>query len=125
MESVTTTRESHSVPAFLGTPAGRFRAVAIAEALSWAALLIGMLLKYVISDNETGVQVFGPIHGAIFMLYVVVALLTWRALRWSAGVAVWALVASVPPFGTLVFERWADRAGHLGEIPPPRRTAEA
>jgi len=113
------------VPAFLGTPAGRFRAVAIAEALSWAGLLIGMLLKYVISDNETGVQVFGPIHGAVFVLYVVVALLTWRALRWSAGVAAWALIASVPPFGTLVFERWAVRAGHLGETPPPRRTAEA
>lgn len=98
-----------------GTVTGRFRAVAIAEALSWAGLLVGMLFKYAIGGSEVGVQVFGPIHGAIFVLYVGVALLTWRALRWSPAVGLLALAASVPPFGTLVFERWAVRAGHLDD----------
>ena len=63
------------MPSILGTPAGRFRVVAIAEAISWAALLIGMFFKYVVVENEVGVQIFGPIHGAIFVLYVIVALL--------------------------------------------------
>jgi integral membrane protein len=107
------------VSTFLGTPAGRFRAVAIAEALSWAGLLVGMLFKYVVVGNEIGVQVFGPIHGVIFVLYVIVALMTWAALRWSTGVGFVAVLASIPPFGTWIFERWALRHGHLDDPPPP------
>lgn len=109
----------------IGTPAGRFRVVAVAEALSWAGLLVGMLVKYVLSDNEIGVQVFGPVHGAIFLLYVGVALLTWGALRWSPGVALLALVAAVPPFGSIVFERWATHAGHLDDPRDPAEPARA
>lgn len=101
----------------LGTPAGRFRVVAIAEALSWAGLLIGMAVKYLGSGSEVGVQVFGPVHGAIFILYVLVALATWRALQWGTGTALLALVASIPPFGTWVFERWALKTGRLGYTP--------
>ncbi|MDQ1620237.1 MAG: hypothetical protein QOE19_2806, partial [Actinomycetota bacterium] len=37
--------------------------VALTEALSWAGLLIGMLFKYVLADDERGVQFFGPVHG--------------------------------------------------------------
>ncbi len=108
-----------------GTVTGRFRAVAIAEALSWAGLLVGMLFKYAIGGSEVGVQVFGPIHGAVFVLYVGVALLTWRSLAWSPVVGLLALAASVPPFGTLVFERWAVRAGHLDGAPPTPGAATA
>lgn len=110
---------------FLGTPAGRFRAVAIAEALSWAGLLIGMLVKYVVVENEIGVQVFGPIHGLIFVLYVIVALLTWAALRWSPAVGLVAVLASIPPFGTWIFERWALRRGHLDGPEGPAEPARA
>jgi integral membrane protein len=98
------------------TPATRFRAVAIAEAVTWAGLLVGMVFKYLVVENPVGVQVFGPIHGAVFVLYVLVSLLTARALRWSAGTTVLALVASVPPFGSVVFERWARTHGRLGEL---------
>ncbi len=103
------------MPSLLTSPVGRFRAVAVAEALSWAGLLAGMLVKHVLGASEVGVQVFGPIHGVIFLLYVAVALATWGALRWSSPVALLALVAAVPPFGSIVFERWATRAGHLDE----------
>lgn len=98
------------------TPATRFRAVAVAEAITWAGLLVGMVFKYLVVMNEVGVKVFGPIHGAVFVLYVVVSLLTARSLRWSPGVTAWALVASIPPFGSIVFERWARTHGRLGEL---------
>ena len=62
-----------------------FRAVAIAEALTWVGLLAGMYVKYVPETSEVGVQVFGPIHGAVFVLYVAVTLLTARRLRGSPG----------------------------------------
>jgi integral membrane protein len=100
-----------------GTPAARFRAVAIAEAVSWAGLLIGMFFKYVVIEHEVGVQVFGPVHGIIFMVYVAVTLVTWGALRWSTGTGVLAVLASVPPFGSWVFERWAARHGRLDPAP--------
>lgn len=98
------------------TPATRFRAVAIAEAVTWAGLLVGMVVKYLVIENEVGVKVFGPVHGAVFVAYVLVTLLVARPLRWTPGVTLLALVASVPPFGSIVFERWARRTGRLGEL---------
>jgi integral membrane protein len=91
-----------------------FRIVAVAEALSWLGLLIGMLFKYVISDTEVGVKVFGPIHGAIFVTYVLTCLVVRGPLRWSGSTLLLALAASIPPFGSLVFEQWASRTGRLG-----------
>lgn len=104
--------------AFLSTPVGRFRAVAIAEAISWAGLLVGMFFKYVVVETGVGVSIFGPIHGVIFLIYVVVALVTWPIMRWSTGVGVLALLAAIPPFGTWVFERWALRTGRLSDPRP-------
>jgi integral membrane protein len=97
----------------LPVPARVFRALAIAEACSWAGLLIGMVFKYVVVGNEIGVQVFGPIHGALFVAYVVVALAVARRLRWSVRTLLLALGASIPPLCTLWFERWALRTGRL------------
>src|SRR5215510_557772 len=84
-----------------------FRVVAVAEALSWTGLLIGMVFKYLVVGDELGVKIFGPIHGGLFLLYVAVTVLVRRQLRWSAGTTVLAFVAGVPPLATLVFERWA------------------
>ncbi|AHI00888.1 DUF3817 domain-containing protein [Kutzneria viridogrisea] len=95
------------------TPAGRFRAIAIVEAISWAGLLIGMFFKYVVVGSEAGVHLFGPIHGVVFVAYVVLALLARKPLGWSGATTTWALVASIPPFGSVVFERWATRTGRL------------
>ncbi len=90
-----------------------FRIVAVAEALSWIGLLIGMYVKYVPETTELGVQVFGPVHGAVFVVYVVVALVAARVLGWSRWTALLALAASIPPLATVVFERWAVRTGRL------------
>ena len=95
------------------TAATAFRVVAVAEALSWLGLLIGMYVKYVPETTELGVKIFGPIHGAIFVAYVLVALVGARALRWSAGTTLLALVASVPPLASVWFERRATRTGGL------------
>jgi integral membrane protein len=82
-----------------------FRVVAIAEACSWAGLLIGMLFKYLVVGNEIGVQVFGPIHGGLFVAYVVVALVAARTFDWRLPTTLLALACSIPPFATLWFER--------------------
>jgi integral membrane protein len=100
------------------TAARLFRVVAIAEACSWAGLLVGMLFKYVLTGDDIGVTVFGPIHGALFVGYVLVALLAARVLRWDLRTLVIALVVSVPPLATLWFERWARRTGRLAQPSP-------
>jgi integral membrane protein len=95
------------------TAATAFRIVAVAEALSWVGLLIGMYVKYVPETTELGVKVFGPIHGGIFVAYVVVALVASRVLRWSPRATVLALLCSVPPLATVWFERLATRNDRL------------
>ncbi|MCF6743021.1 DUF3817 domain-containing protein [Blastococcus sp. KM273128] len=90
-----------------------FRLVAIAEAITWVGLLAGMFVKWVLQTSEVGVQVFGPIHGGVFVVYVLVALVAARVLRWSPSTTLLALAASVPPLATVWFERWATRTGAL------------
>jgi integral membrane protein len=81
-----------------------FRAVAIAEACSWAGLLIGMVFKYLVVGNEIGVHVFGPVHGALFVAYVVVTSITARTFGWRRPTTLLGLACSLPPFATLWFE---------------------
>lgn len=106
-----------------------FVVVAIAEAFSWLALLIGMVVKYGPSGTETGVQIFGPIHGGLFMAYVGLVLVVSRLARWSWLVTGVALACAVPPFATVLFERWARRRGILVPTPagpgPEPRLAES
>jgi integral membrane protein len=97
----------------LPIPGRVFRACAIGEACSWVGLLIGMFVKYVVVFDDIGVKIFGPIHGALFVLYLLVTLLAARRLRWNAGTLVLALVSSVPPLMTVWFERRAARQGRL------------
>ena len=95
-----------------------FLVVASLEAVSWLGLLIGMYVKYVTEGGERGVQVFGPVHGALFVTYGLLALLVSRRLRWSLKLTLVALACSVPPFATLVFEWWAVRRGRLHPATP-------
>ncbi|MGN6440668.1 MAG: DUF3817 domain-containing protein [Arthrobacter sp.] len=90
-----------------------FRILAVAEACSWAALLAGMYFKWIAGTTEVGVEIAGPVHGALFIGYGVAALTLWRLQRWPFLVAVLAGVSAVFPFATILFERWAGRRGYL------------
>jgi integral membrane protein len=104
----------------LRTRAGWFRLIALAEAVSWAGLLVGMYFKYLGSPRtEIGVKVFGPIHGGIFVAFVIIAMLVGAARKWDVGTWILALLASVVPLGSVIFVMWADRTARLdsGEAP--------
>jgi integral membrane protein len=90
-----------------------FVTVAVAEAVSWAALLTGMFFKYVVVRDEIGVKIAGPVHGFLFMAYLAVTVVQARLAGWRWWVTLVALVCAIPPFATLVFERWARSRGLL------------
>jgi integral membrane protein len=90
-----------------------FRAVAVIEALTWVGLITGMVLKYGPAQNESGVHLFGPLHGGAFLAYLACVVLVRSAFRWRLGLTVLALVCSVPPFASVVLELWAERTGRL------------
>ncbi|GAB3476113.1 DUF3817 domain-containing protein [Amycolatopsis cihanbeyliensis] len=96
-----------------GKAAVVFRVVAVAEAFSWAGLLVGMFLKYVVEFGEGGVPVLGMVHGVMFVLYVLVTLAVFRSLGWRPRTLLLALLASIPPLFTWAFEKWALRSGKL------------
>ena len=91
-----------------------FRVAAVAEALSWAGLLIGMFFKYVVeSSGQGGVPVLGMVHGVVFVLYLLVSLSVAKPLGWRPKTLVLALLSSIPPLFTWLFEKWALRNGRL------------
>ena len=97
------------------SPTRLYRLVARAEAVTWALLLTGMFLKYVTETTELGVQVFGMVHGVVFIAYCLVTVLLSVDRKWPVGRLVLGLGAAVPPFATVPFERYAERAGLMGD----------
>jgi integral membrane protein len=100
-----------------------FRVIATAEAISWVGLLTGMYFKYLTDAGELGVKIFGPLHGGIFVAYVLLTLLVSRTAGWGRWTTLAGLACSVPPFATLAFEVWAQRTGRLS-VPVRRSSAE-
>jgi len=96
------------------SPSLIFRRIAIAEAVTWALLLVGMFLKYGTQTTELGVRVFGMVHGVVFIAYCLVTLLVGIDQRWSRGRVLLGLVSAVPPFMTVWFDRYAERRDALG-----------
>ena len=109
--------------------AGWFRLIALAEAASWVGLLIGMYFKYLGSpQTEIGVKIFGPVHGGVFVAFLVAALIVGISHRWTAITWLLALLGSIVPLGSVIFLIWADRTGRIGagatsvNAPQPGRT---
>jgi len=96
------------------SPLHLFRRLAIAEAITWALLLLGMFLKYVTQTTDLGVRIFGMVHGVVFVAYCLGTLVVAVDQRWTARRALLGLVSSVPPFLTVWFDRYAERRDALG-----------
>ena len=83
-----------------------FRMIALTEGISFLTLLfIAMPMKYFMGMPEV-VRVVGTIHGVLFLLYVgLLAMLHFRQ-RWSFIFSLYALIASVIPFGTFMLDKY-------------------
>lgn len=89
-----------------------FRYIALIEATSFLALLVATVVKH--SDGgATGVQILGPIHGALFIAYVINVFAIRAGERWSTKVTCWVLLGAVLPFGGYVVDWWLARERHI------------
>ncbi|PWN01111.1 hypothetical protein DJ010_19865 [Nocardioides silvaticus] len=97
------------------TPRRVFRALAVAEAITWVCLLAGMFVKYVVDASEVGVQVAGPVHGTVFIAYCLATVVVGVDQRWTSGRLVLGLVSAVPPLMTVWFDRHVEARGGLDD----------
>ena len=79
----------------------KFRLVALLEAVSYLALLTATFVKRGL-DGPDLVSVLGPIHGILFLAYVLLTLLVREEQGWSGWQTILVLVASALPFGAFV-----------------------
>ncbi len=79
--------------------------MAVVEAASFLALLVATYIKYA-DDAEMGVQILGPIHGVLFIAYVLLALRLRGSAGWSYRTTFGVLLGAVVPFGGFVVDRW-------------------
>ena len=82
-----------------------FRYVALAEATSFLALLVATYFKHT-DRGELGVDILGPIHGALFLLYVGLAFVVRSQEGWSLRETLGVLIGAVLPFGGYVVDWW-------------------
>jgi integral membrane protein len=84
---------------------GRLRLYAFLEGVSLLVLVfIAMPVKYLMQD-PTWVQVIGPIHGALFLLFVFGAITVGVEEKWKFWKTTWiVLLASFIPFGTFYID---------------------
>ncbi len=89
-----------------------FRIVALLEGLSYILLLfIATPIKYFGGDPQY-VRMLGMPHGILFMVYVVIAILISKDMKWSTRTLWVVLIASVIPFGTFYIDKKYLKKSH-------------
>lgn len=85
-----------------------FRYLALAEAISFLLLIGASIVKHT-GGTELGVTILGPIHGALFLFYVVMAFILMDVAGWTRTQTFWILVGAVVPFGGFVVDWWLGK----------------
>ncbi|WP_114790921.1 DUF3817 domain-containing protein [Niabella yanshanensis] len=88
------------------TKTGRLRIIGFLEGISLLALiLIAMPLKYSF-NSPLAVQILGPVHGALFVLFVINTLSVGIEQQWKFATTTWkVLLACIIPFGTFYIDK--------------------
>lgn len=87
------------------TRIGFFRFITLLEGLSLIVLVcIAVPIKYA-GDDPSWVQLIGPIHGALFMVFAYMSWQVGTQLKWNWSEMIWKiLLASFIPFGTFYLD---------------------
>ena len=99
------------------TSFARFRVASIVEGIALLVLVVIMVMRYVVSGGETWFSsvspvwdqvssVWSPIHGLIYMIYVVLAFDLWMKMRWGLPRMLLLMFFGVIPVLSFFGERW-------------------
>ena len=101
---------------YLSSSIGRLRLLGFLEGTSLLLLVfIAVPLKYFMDDHSL-VKSIGPVHGVLFILFVINALQVGVAQHWRfTGTTMKVLVACIIPFGTFYIDNKILRAIHSQE----------
>ena len=82
------------------------RVVAVLEAISFLVLvLVAVPLKYASTKEEAGVKVMGPVHGVLFVLFVLLTIFVAADEKWRLKRTLLTLLCAVIPFGGFIADR--------------------
>jgi integral membrane protein len=89
----------------LATRVGRLRVISVVEAISFLILLTCSVLMRT-NDWPLGVQIMGPVHGVLFITYVLAVLDLRKRMDWPKPMVTRLIVAAVLPIAPFFVERW-------------------
>lgn len=82
-----------------------FRIVSFLEGISYLLLLfVAVPIKYV-NGNPEYVKMLGIPHGLLFMLYIVLAIVLKKEMKWNTKSLAIILACAVIPFGTFYVDK--------------------
>ncbi|AEW85405.1 DUF3817 domain-containing protein [Flavobacterium columnare NBRC 100251 = ATCC 23463] len=84
-----------------------FRNIALLEGVSYIVIMLNMLMikPFDLALYKLLLFPVGMSHGVLFILYVLLAFLLQRQLKWNLKTTVIILLASLIPFGTFYIEK--------------------
>jgi integral membrane protein len=89
----------------LSTNIGRLRIIGFSEGISLLILIfVAVPLKY-IGHHPSVVKAMGPIHGALFLLFIVNTVSVGVEQKWQFKTTLKVLLACIIPFGTFYIDR--------------------
>ncbi|EOZ93648.1 hypothetical protein A33Q_3594 [Indibacter alkaliphilus LW1] len=87
----------------------RFKIISIIEGISFLLLLfVAMPMKYML-DMPLAVTYVGWAHGVLFVIYIYIVFPTAKKVGWDFTKTLFALIASVLPFGPFIFDRYLTK----------------
>lgn len=95
------------------SPKTLFRIVAAAEAVTWAGLISGLIIRATGNAPEWLIPLVGGAHGFTFLSYGVLAALVGVNQRWPILRIVFGVALAIVPFATVPFERGVAKRGYL------------
>ncbi|HEY2949328.1 MAG TPA: DUF3817 domain-containing protein [Micromonosporaceae bacterium] len=101
----------------MGAALIRYRIIAyIVGVVLVVLVVVGVPLKYAF-DNPTVVAIVGPLHGFLFIVYLVAVFDLGRRARWPLGRMALVMLAGTIPFLTFYAERVVTRWVHARAMP--------
>ena len=94
-------------------PKTLFRIVATAEAITWAGLISGLIIRATGNAPEWLIPLVGGAHGFTFLSYGVLAALVGVNQRWPVLRIFLGISLAIVPFATVPFERTVAKRGYL------------